>query len=99
MDVMNYVKLKIFIDVKVDHLLEKIIVYLLVEMVLEIHQNNVMIVTMIMVMDVHNFVLLKLDMVVLHKNYLMIHVLNVLLIVVYVKQLLHVLIVILDSMN
>jgi hypothetical protein len=51
------------------------------------------------VMDVHNFVLLKLDMVVLHKNYLMIHVLNVLLIVVYVKQLLHVLIVILDSMN
>lgn len=58
-----------------------------------------MIVTMMMVMDVHNFVLLKQDMVVLHKNYHMIHVLNVLLIVVYVKQLLHVIIVILDSMN
>lgn len=61
---MKFVALKIFIDVQGAPLLERIVVYLFVETALEMHQKNAMMVILMMVMGVHSFVPLKLDMVV-----------------------------------
>jgi len=77
----------------VDHKQDKIHVFLIVVMVLEMILSNVMIIMLMMEMDVHNIVKLNQVMDVLNKHSLMIYVLNVLVIVQFVHHLIHVILV------